>query len=297
MIDRFLTYLRCELNYSAHTVHAYKSDLHSLSLFLTGGKAEVFDPATVTMSDLRAWIARQGEEGLAARTLRRKILAARAFFKYLRRCGDIARNPAADLQLPSLPAPLPVFVREGEMERVLAPEEFDTDDFSRLRDLLVVDMLYSTGIRRSELLAMRDLHIDLHRQEIKILGKGSKQRFVPLAPQLCQRLSHYMSLRDNLFPAPADMAFWRSDSGRPLNNYSLSRIVKVQLASTSASRKTPHVLRHSCATAMLRHDARLDAVKQLLGHASLSTTQIYTHLSFSELKTNYQLAHPRAQKK
>ncbi len=297
MIDRFLTYIRCELNYSAHTVCAYASDLENLARFLTGDSGEPFRPETVTLNDLRAWIAAQAAQGLSPRTLRRRTLAARALFHYLRKGGLIERNPAADLPLPRLPQPLPVFVREQEMEQILLPEEFDTEEFPLFRDKLIIEILYTTGIRRSELLALRRSDVDLTKGEMKITGKRNKQRLIPLAPQVCGHIRKYLRLCADLRPAPTTDAFMLSDVGLPLNNQALSRIVKVQLAQTSTSRKTPHVLRHSFATAMLRHDARLDSVKELLGHSSLATTQIYTHLSFSELQHNYQLAHPRASKK
>lgn len=295
MIDRFLTYLRCELNYSAHTVRAYEGDLTMLADFVTGGKPEEFDPATVTLSDLRAWIADQGANGLSPRTLRRRTLATRSFFRYLRRTSLIDTNPAADIPLPRLPQPLPTFVREQEMEAILSPEEFDTDDFAVFRDKLIIELLYSTGMRRAELLALKDHDLDTRKGEVKIIGKRNKQRLVPLAPLLCHHIDTYRRLRDAQFGA--SQSFLLTDRGAAMNNLALSRIVKIQLASTTASRKTPHVLRHSFATALVRHDAGLDSVKELLGHSSLSTTQIYTHLSFSELQHNYQLAHPRAAKK
>lgn len=182
------------------------------------------------------------------------------------------------------------------MEKILLPEEFETDDFSTFRDKLIIEILYTTGIRRSELLSLRRSDVDLSKGEMKITGKRNKQRLIPLLPSVCEHIRKYLSLSETLSPAPTTDAFMLSETGLPLNNQALSRIVKVQLASSSTSRKTPHVLRHSFATAMLRHDARLDSVKELLGHSSLATTQIYTHLSFSELQHNYQLAHPRASK-
>lgn len=297
MIDRFLTYIRGELNYSAHTVHAYELDLNLLANFLTGGKPEEFDPASVTLSDLRAWIAEQGERGLSPRTLRRRTLAARSFFHYLRKAGLIKKNPAADISLPHLPRPLPVFVREQEIERVVAPEAFDTEEFQPFRDSLVIELLYCTGMRRAELMNLADSDLDLQKGEVKILGKRNKQRLVPMAPELCEHIGKYLRLRSLEFPDFDFPKLLVDNRGLPMNIQGLSSIVKVQLASCTVSKKTPHVLRHTFATAMLRSGARLDSVKELLGHESLATTQIYTHLSFSELQQNYNLAHPRATKK
>lgn len=296
MLQRFLSYLGCELNYSAHTLRAYSSDLDMLADFVTGGKPHEFEPSSVTLNDLRAWISEQAARGLSARTLRRRTLAARTFFHFLRKNSLISHNPAADLPLPRLPQPLPTFVAEQEMEHVLSAELFETDDFSEFRDLLIVDLLYSTGMRRAELLSLTEPDVDTRKGEVKITGKRRKQRIVPLAPQLCERIEKYRRLRSERFELADASVFLLDDSGRPVNNSALSRIVKEKLLSTSTSRKTPHVLRHSFATAMLRNNARLDSVKELLGHSSIATTQIYTHLSFSELQNNYQLAHPRASK-
>lgn len=295
MIERFLTYLRCELNYSDHTLRAYRHDLSLLARFLNGDDATDFDPALITLSDLRAWVAEQAARGLTPRTLRRRILAARTLFHFLRKAGLIEKNPAADLPLPRLPAPLPSFVREDEMEAILSEQSIDTESFTEVRDKFIIEFLYSTGLRRSELLGLLDADVDTVKGEVKVTGKRNKQRLVPLAPKLCDHVERYRRLRDEKFPD--NEAFLLSDSRSRLNNEALSRIVKIQLGSANVSRKTPHVLRHSFATAMVRHDARLDSVKELLGHSSLATTQIYTHLSFSELQHNYQLAHPRASKK
>lgn len=296
MIERFLTYLRCELNYSAHTVRAYEHDLLLLARFLNGEEATEFDPAAVTLSDLRAWISEQASRGLTARTLRRRTLAARTLFHFLRRAGLLERNPAADLPLPRLPAPLPAFVREEDMERILDEQTLDTECFEEVRDRFIIEFLYSTGLRRAELLSLRDADVDTSKGEVKVTGKRNKQRLVPLPPELCEHVERYRRLRDARF-AETPEAFLLADSGRAMNNEALSRIVKIQLSSANVSRKTPHVLRHTFATAMVRHEARLDSVKELLGHSSLATTQIYTHLSFRELQQNYQLAHPRAAKK
>jgi len=298
MIDAFLSYLESELCYSAHTVRAYASDLALLADFVTGGKPDEFRPQDITLSDLRAWIAWQGEHRLSSRTQRRRILSVRALFRFLRKTGRIDSNPAADLALPRLPRSLPAFVREQEMEQILSPEAWrQATGHREFRDLLVVELLYSTGMRRAELISLRDSDVDTRKGEVKITGKRNKQRLVPLLPGLCEHIDTYRRLRLDEFPGADPEAFILGDRGMPLNNSALSSIVKIQLAHTTTTRRTPHVLRHSFATAMLRHDARLDSVKELLGHSSLSTTQVYTHLSFSELKHNYQQAHPRAKDK
>lgn len=297
LIEKFVTYLRHEVNASECTVHAYRGDLMQFSSWLTNGNAETeVDFKSVTLSDLRAWLAHLGNEGLAPRTMRRKALAARSFFRYLLREGIISRNPAADLLLPKLPKPLPSLIKEEELELIVSNEAFDTGDWEEYRDKLIIDFLYSTGLRRSELLRLNDTDISFDRAEIRVYGKGRKTRIVPLAPQLSERIKRYQQLRDEYWietPAAAAGKFLLTHSGHEMNNTALSRIVKVELSSTSG-KKTPHTLRHTFATALLRNGAEINSVKELLGHASLSTTQIYTHLSFSELQHNYKQAHPRA---
>lgn len=303
MIDRFQAYLEHELFASDCTVAAYRGDLRQLSAWLIGPEAakrgEEADFRSVTLSDLRAWLAHLGAQGLAARSLRRKALAVRSFFRFLLREGEVDRNPAADLTLPKLSKPLPALLKEEEVEPLVCDEAFDTDDWAEYRDRLIIDFLYSTGLRRGELLRLEDRDIRLEEGEVKVFGKGRKVRMVPLAPSLCDRIRRYRQLRDarwqgHTLPEPG--FFLLSDRGRPMNNNTLSRIVKIELASATG-RKTPHTLRHTFATALLRDGAEINSVKELLGHASLATTQIYTHLSFSELQHNYKLAHPRANKK
>jgi len=306
-----MAYLEHELTASECTVAAYRSDLRQLSAWLLGteealhaessadGSYEEADFSSVTLADLRAWLAHLSTEGLSARTLRRKALAVRSFFRFLLREGAVSHNPAADLILPKLSKPLPKLIKEDELEPIVNDEAFETTDWAEYRDKLIIDFLYSTGLRRSELLRLTDTDLRLDSGEVKVLGKGRKVRIVPLAPQLCGRIRRYMELRDafwrdKVLYAPG--AFLVTNRGRAMNNSALSRIVKIELCPVSG-KKTPHTLRHTFATALLRDGAEINSVKELLGHSSLSTTQIYTHLSFSELQHNYQLAHPRANKK
>ncbi|MCM1005461.1 MAG: tyrosine-type recombinase/integrase [Prevotella sp.] len=302
MIGKFLAYLTLEVNASKCTVSAYGTDLRQLSQWLRGENVkntEEADFTSVTLSDLRAWLAHLGLQGLSARTMRRKALSVRTFYRFLLREGVVSHSPASDLTLPKLGKPLPALIKEDELEKIVSDEAFATDDWQACRDSLIIDILYSTGLRRSELVALKDRDLDFARCEMRVLGKRRKERIVPLAPQLIERMKHYLRLRKEQWPEPvagANGAFLLTNQGLPMNNTALWRIVKVELSSTTG-KKTPHTLRHTFATSLLRDGAEINSVKELLGHSSLATTQIYTHLSFSELQHNYKLAHPRATKK
>lgn len=324
MIDLFLTYIRYELNYSAHTVAAYKTDLRQFADWMSEqidkepreGKADAMgktatecvtevtaggmdiDVERVSLGHLRRWLGALGREGYAARSIRRKTLAVKAFFHFLHKTGRISENPVADITLTKIDSPLPHIVKEQELEEILADENFAGDDFVRVRNLLIIDILYSTGIRRAELMALCDKDVDGFRREIKVTGKRNKQRVIPVAPKLLKRIWDYQRLRDERFGEKGSSGqLIVTNSGKAMNNSTLTYIVNNELASTTASKRTPHVLRHTFASTLLNHGAEINSVKELLGHNSLSTTQIYTHLSFSELKQNYEHAHPRATKK
>ncbi len=293
VLDRFSDYLTFELYASPMTVTAYIGDCRQFVEFTTGGKPESFEASEVTRNDIRCWIASPDIAGSAASTRRRKLLSVRALFRYLRLRGEVDVNPAADIPLPRISKPLPAFVKEREIEALTEEEEFDTEDFTTYRDALILDILYSTGMRCGELRDLSDKDIDFGRAEIKVTGKGDKQRVLPMPAQLGERIRRYMVLRN----AQTGMSSGRlivTKQGKPMNNSALARIVKIRLAGTSAAKKSPHVLRHTFATTLLRHGADINSVKELLGHASLATTQIYTHLTLSELREAYAGAHPRS---
>jgi integrase/recombinase XerC len=301
-IEAFLTYTRCELNLSAYTVLAYTSDIKEWADYATNGQPEQLEPASVTVNDLRTWVAHLSRSGCSARTVRRKVSSLRAFYRYLcSRCGATA-NPAAELQTARPPKDLPVYVRPEELNAMIDDEislnhaENDFDEVAA-RNTLIITMFYSTGIRCSELLTLRDADVDTSRRELKVLGKRNKERIVPFGDELAEMITAYRALR-TAGPGPNDEFFVRPD-GRALYRKAIYNVVHdaMTTAGIHAERRSPHVLRHSFATDMLNNGAELNAVQQLLGHSSLGTTQIYTHVTLRELKHNYQLAHPRAQRK
>lgn len=294
----FISYIRCELGYSAHTVAAYESDLGSFALFLTGGKLAEFEAESVTAADVRAFVARLSADGASPRTIRRKVSALRTFYTYLCRIDALNANPVERIATARIPRQLPVFVRSDELNRVIDDDggAYDPADPDDVRNRLIIDMLYSTGIRCSELVSLRDAAVDTGRCELKVLGKRNKERIVPFGAELRDMIIRYRQLRP-CGPGTGGEFFTRSD-GRPLYRKLVYNVVHSALEGRAhAARLSPHVLRHSFATDMLNNGADLKAVQELLGHSSLGTTQIYTHVTFRDLQQNYQLAHPRAQRK
>lgn len=306
LIDRFLKYLSLELNRSYLTVEAYGRDLRQFSEWITGLSNDRFIPEDVSLSDIRAWLASLAREGVTPRSLRRKAQSIRAFFKYLLRQGIITTNPTADLTLPKLPKNLPDNIRTEEIESILSKEEciIENDDIDdnennieeEIRSHLILEMLYSLGLRRAELIAISDRDISESSSEIKITGKRSKQRIVPVPAILLQHIARWQKLRDSLWPELETPRPLLVVKGKRITPSQVYYVVKKALAGTSARRKSPHALRHTFATAMLNEGADLNSVKEFLGHASLATTQIYTHISFAEMKKAYEGAHPRSKK-
>lgn len=313
MIDRFLTYMHRELNRSENTVAAYERDLRQFATWITADASDRhFDPASVTTSDIRAWLAIIAGTDSPV-TIRRKTSALRAFFRWMARNGLIDANPASDIVLAKRRRDLPEIVVEKEMDSILASagkagtdrakgkgndsaDDREKEEYLRERRDIILGILYDTGLRESELLGITDRDIDLSAREMKVTGKRNKQRVIPLPKSLAGQIARWQRIRDArnpVLPSPAPLIPGRNG---PMSRMQLYRIVNSALESTSATRKSPHTLRHSFATAMLNGGANLDVVKEMLGHASLSTTQIYTHLSFDELLRSYRDSHPRSRK-
>ncbi|MCM1355738.1 MAG: tyrosine-type recombinase/integrase [Staphylococcus sp.] len=304
LIEQFLEYLRLELNYSRLTVDAYGADLKAWAEFATDGRPGELDPMSVTTSDLRLWIGSLAAEKCGPRTIRRKASALRSFFRFLMRRHGLASNPASGLTLAKVPKDLPVYIRPEDTARILDEESGEAGEFRSVRDRLIVDLLYSTGMRCSELVGLLDVDVDTVKGELKVLGKRNKERIIPIGPELMESIDAYRSLRDSSpstsisLSDPTAPLMVRED-GQPLYRRLVYTVVHRALAegNVHAARLSPHVLRHSFATDMLNSGAPISSVQQLLGHSSLASTQIYTHVTYSELKHNYQLAHPRALKK
>ncbi|MDE6196851.1 MAG: tyrosine-type recombinase/integrase [Muribaculaceae bacterium] len=300
LYNAFYDFIRCETIRSAHTVSAYKRDLEQFRRFLTAELCHADDdPRKASFADLRLWVASLASQGMATTTILRKLSALRAFYGYLVRHHGLEVNPTSRLVAPRAPKPLPVFIAPADTARTIAMMDAFSEDFVEARNALIVVMLYTTGMRVSELTGLRngDIHVD--GGELKVLGKRNKERIIPFGKELSDMICHYRTLREQVpFDAAADIFFVRPD-GRPMYRQLIYPIVHDALsqAAAASSRKSPHVLRHSFATDMLNNGADLNAVQKLLGHESLATTQRYTHISYRELQQNYKLAHPRALKK
>lgn len=292
-IDQFLTHQRLEKNRAALTVESYRNDLEQFARFLAG-EAEL-DVTSVTVNDVRAWLVQRSSLGDSARTLRRKVQSLRAYYKWLMRLGLAEQNPAGDIELARLPKQLPHLLRPQSLDALLdAP--VDEQDFEATRNHLMLLMFYSTGLRRAELMSLQDAAVDSHTFQLRVHGKRDKDRIVPFGPELATWVDRYRRLRQEQV-GDCELFFVRRN-GKPLYPALVYRVVHNALQQVGGGDQlSPHVLRHSFASAMLNDGADITSVKELLGHESLAATQVYTHITLSELKTHYKLAHPRALKK
>lgn len=297
IVNEFKRYLLNELNRSELTAAAYAADVRQWIGSLTSGSDMTFDPSAATSADVRYWVAQLSSEGLSARSIRRKVQSVRAFYRYLMLTGQCTSNPAIGFSLARPPKDIPVFVPQAETAAML-DSDFADDDFDTVRDHLLILTLYTTGMRTSEAIGLLDRDVDTRKRQLRVIGKRNKERVIPFGDELAQQIDDYRRRRTADVGNESDRLFVRHD-GRPLYRKMVYNIVHDAMVRNGvhSERKSPHVLRHSFATDMLNNGADLNAVKSLLGHASLSSTQIYTHVTFSDLQHNYQQAHPRALKK
>ena len=290
--EAFLDYLRLERNYSERTIVSYGTDLREFEGYLEKTEAEL-DFTKVHADVVRNWISELMGEGRTATSVNRKLSSLRSFYRFLLRRKEITVNPMLKIVGLKKKKPLPSFVREKDMNRLLDGLSFD-EGFEGCRDRTILEMFYATGMRLSELIGLDDVDVDLSARLIKVTGKRNKQRLIPFGDELAEDLLIYIKVRNDAFPDGVE-AFFIRKNGKRMYPMQVYRIVKRNLSKVvTLKKKSPHVLRHTFATAMLNDNAELRAVQALLGHESLATTEVYTHTTFEELKKVYEQAHPRA---
>ncbi len=292
LTESFLDYLRYERNYSEKTVLAYGEDIRQLQEFVSEEREE-FNPAEVEPAIIREWMMSLMDRGYTSTSVNRKLSSLRSYYKYLLRRGEVSVDPLLKITGPKNEKPLPAFLRESEINKLLDDTDFG-DGFKGCRDHLIIEMFYATGMRLSELIGLDDKDVDFSASLLKVTGKRNKQRLIPFGDELREAMLEYVNIRNEAIPQRTEAFFVKENGGRLYKNL-VYNLVKRNLSKVVTSKKrSPHVLRHTFATMMLNNDAELGAVKELLGHESLATTEIYTHTTFEELKKVYKQAHPRA---
>ncbi len=295
MIQAFLRYLQYEKNYSSHTVLSYHTDINQFCEFLYV-EPQNFAPRTISHREIQQWVLSLMESGNTSRTISRKISTLKSFWRFLLIQKLADENPTKKIVLPKTNKPLPAFYKQKEMEYVLS-EESGLGGFERVRNRLIINLFYQTGLRVSELVSLQDDDVDYELRQLKVLGKRNKERVLPLGVDICEEMQAYQKLRNAEIDLQ-DNSFFVLKKGKKMYSKAIYNIVHGKMTQFSTLHKqSPHVLRHTFATTLLNNGADINAVKDLLGHSSLAATQVYTHVSFSELNKIYKQAHPRAIKK
>jgi integrase/recombinase XerC len=294
MTDRFLDYIAFEKRFSQHTIIAYRSDLDQFSHFLSD-QYKLEDINKVDHQVIRSWIVSMMENGQSARTVNRKITTLKTYFKYLVKEGLIAENPMNRVIAPKTSQRLPAFVEQESMNNLFSKLDFG-EGYPAARDRMIMELFYSTGMRLSELIGIKESDIDFVKNVLKVTGKRNKQRIIPFSNNLADMLREYTEMKRKAFTGePQETYLVLTNKGDQLYPRMVQRMVHHYLDQvTTISKRSPHVIRHTFATHMLNNGADLNAIKEILGHANLAATQVYTHNTIEKLKSIYKQAHPRA---
>jgi integrase/recombinase XerC len=292
-IQSFLDYLKYEKRYSPHTIISYETDLRDFENYINR------QYGTIGLKDIshgfvRGWLADLKENGLTSKSINRKISALRSFFKYQLRTGSLQASPMTKVIAPKNAKRLPVYIKEKDTKELMRSLSDSTEDWKTLNAKMLIVLLYSTGMRISELLNLREKQLDIGRSQIKVLGKGNKERIIPVSNGLIKNIEDYKQLKKKEFEKTED-ALLVTEKGKKLYpKYAYLLVRKYLGAAGTLDKKSPHVLRHTFATHLMNSGADLNAVKELLGHSSLASTQVYTHNSIEKLKNVHKKAHPKA---
>ena len=309
MIQRFLDYIAIEKRYSVRTVKEYGDDLKAWCAFL-GWQPEEFDPTKLDESDVKGWMIQMLDNGVSARSVKRRLSAVKSLYRFLLSTGIVKVNITSKVIVPKVDKPLPVFFKESEMDafksRNVMPaydEGMDKEEWlEQMRDYLVVELLYQTGMRRAELAGLKDSDVDLCARQVRVFGKRKKERLVPLGEGLVKEIEGYLTVKREILGERADFGIFlvrkkKNGSWVPLGAGYIYNIVRARMGDVSTLKKhSPHVLRHTFATTMLNNGADIRSIQALLGHSSLAATQVYTHASFEQMKKAYEEAHPRSKR-
>jgi integrase/recombinase XerC len=292
LIKLFLDHLKFERRLSVHTQIAYSKDLHDWAQFL-GQEMNVDLIAQVNPSFIRSWLASLREVGVTPRSIIRKISALKSFYKFLLRTGVISISPMTQITAPKMGKSLPVFIKEDEAVALGELVAVSSEDWKGMNTRLLITLFYYTGMRLSELINLKDQQVELNRAQLKVLGKGNKERILPLHTDLIQLIQDYIAKRNERFEEREPFLLLTEKGKKMYPRYAWQLVNQILAAATTVQKKSPHVLRHSFATHLLNHGADLNAVKELLGHSSLAATQVYTHNTIEKLKEVHKKAHPR----
>lgn len=309
MIQKFLDYIAIEKRYSVRTVGEYGDDLKAWCAFL-GVKPSEFDPKKVDADDVKAWMIGMLDNNQSPRSVKRRLSAVKSFYKFLLRVGLVKVDITRAIVAPKTDKPLPLYFRESEMESVKIQQERDWDDemseeerFVRLRDYLIIEILYQTGMRRAELVGVSDEDVDVAQGQVRVFGKRAKERIIPIGEGLCELIQEYRKNKHDFLGTEMAVGTFlvrknRNGQWAAIDAGTLYKVVRARMGEVSTLKKhSPHVLRHTFATTMLNNGADIRTIQSLLGHASLAATQVYTHATFEQIKEVYRAAHPRSKGK
>ena len=287
----FFNYLEFEKRYSKHTLESYTNDLLQFEAVLTRYEKEI---AQANHIDVRNWMVSMMEAKITPRTINRKVSALKSFFKFLMRKGELKKSPMAKVQTPKTSKRLPVFVELPGIEKLLTQIEFP-EGYEGARDRIIIELFYGTGMRRSELMNLKETDFDSYSSQIKVLGKGNKERIIPIHLRLTATIKNFIDEKKAAVPLQEGNFLVVNENGKKLDAGTVYHCVKKYLnLVTTVDKKSPHTLRHTFATHLMNNGADINAVKELLGHASLAATQVYTHNTIDKLKNIYKQAHPKA---